>query len=68
MLLEKKRRKMDTPDVTVLLRNWAGGDQNALDQLTPVVYDELRRLAASYMRRERQDHTQIGRASCRERV
>jgi len=57
MLLEKKRRKMDTPDVTVLLRNWAGGDQNALDQLTPVVYDELRRLAASYMRRERQDHT-----------
>ncbi|MCC6292583.1 MAG: sigma-70 family RNA polymerase sigma factor [Bryobacterales bacterium] len=48
---------MDAPDVTRLLRNWSGGDTHALDQLTPVVYDELRRLAASYMRRERQDHT-----------
>ena len=48
---------MDAPEVTRLLRNWSGGDENALDQLTPVVYDELRRLAASYMRRERQDHT-----------
>ena len=48
---------MQIPDVTILLDNWSKGDQNALDQLTPVVYDELRRLAASYMRRERQDHT-----------
>jgi len=50
-------KAMLTPDVTRLLQNWSEGDQNALDQLTPVVYDELRRLAASYMRRERHDHT-----------
>lgn len=53
----EKKTTMEMPDVTVLLDNWSKGDQNALDQLTPVVYDELRRLAASYMRRERQDHT-----------
>lgn len=54
---KEKKTTMDAPDVTRLLRNWSGGDTHALDQLTPVVYDELRRLAASYMRRERQDHT-----------
>lgn len=53
----EKKTTMEMPDVTMLLDNWSKGDQNALDQLTPVVYDELRRLAASYMRRERQDHT-----------
>ncbi|HZO57676.1 MAG TPA: sigma-70 family RNA polymerase sigma factor [Bryobacteraceae bacterium] len=53
----EKKTAMQTPDVTMLLDSWSKGDQNALDQLTPVVYDELRRLAASYMRRERQDHT-----------
>lgn len=57
MRYREKKKTMETPDVTILLHNWAGGDQQALDQLTPVVYDELRRLAASYMRRERQDHT-----------
>ena len=54
---KEKKTTMDAPDVTRLLRNWSGGDTHALDQLTPVVYDELRRLAASYMRQERQDHT-----------
>ena len=57
MRRREKKRVMQTPDVTMLLDSWSKGDQNALDQLTPVVYDELRRLAASYMRRERQDHT-----------
>lgn len=57
MRLREKKTAMQIPDVTILLDNWSKGDQNALDQLTPVVYDELRRLAASYMRRERQDHT-----------
>jgi RNA polymerase sigma factor (TIGR02999 family) len=46
----------DAP-VTVLLRAWAQGDRGALDQLTPVVYGELRRLAAANMRRERPGHT-----------
>jgi len=43
--------------VTQLLLAWNQGDQAALDQLLPVVYDELRRLARSYLRRERPDHT-----------
>jgi RNA polymerase sigma factor (TIGR02999 family) len=44
-------------DVTQLLVNWGNGDKAALDQLTPILYDELRRLADSYLRRERDDHT-----------
>jgi RNA polymerase sigma-70 factor, ECF subfamily len=39
-------------DVTQLLLDWSKGDKDALDQLTPLVYDELRRLAGSYLRRE----------------
>jgi RNA polymerase sigma factor (TIGR02999 family) len=46
-----------THGVTQLLIAWNKGDQAALDQLLPVVYDELRRLARSYLRRERPDHT-----------
>ena len=44
-------------DVTQLLIAWSGGDREALDGLMPLVYDELRRLAGSYSRRERPDHT-----------
>ena len=40
-------------DVTAILEAWSEGDQSALDRLTPLVYDELHRLAAQYMRRER---------------
>jgi RNA polymerase sigma-70 factor (ECF subfamily) len=47
----------DTHDVTLLLSALGRGEQDAASKLIPVVYDELRRLAASYMRRERQDHT-----------
>lgn len=46
-----------TEDVTQLLAAYGNGDQSALDQLFPLIYDELRRLASSYMRRERRDHT-----------
>src|SRR5438477_491272 len=45
------------PDVTQLLAKWSGGDQAALDELLPLVYGELRRLASSYLRRERSNHT-----------
>ena len=38
-------------DVTMLLRDVSGGSQCALEKLVPVVYEELRRLAASYLRR-----------------
>lgn len=44
-------------DVTVLLDKLSGGQQNALEALMPVVYDELRRQAARYLRRERVNHT-----------
>ena len=44
-------------DVTQLLHSWSGGDKQALDQLVPLVYRELRSLAAGYIRRERRDHT-----------
>src|SRR5215471_19500686 len=46
-----------THDVTQLLVQWANGDKRALDDLTPLVYKELRRLAASHLRRERKSHT-----------
>jgi len=43
--------------VTGLLSKWRGGDSSAMDQLFPLVYDELRRLAARYMSQERPGHT-----------
>src|SRR5688572_31423376 len=43
--------------VTELLVAWGEGDRVALDQLMPVVYDELRRLAKNHLRKERPDHT-----------
>lgn len=44
-------------NVTQLLLDWRSGKQEALDSLMPFVYDELRRLAAHYMRKERREHT-----------
>lgn len=44
-------------DVTQLLVNWRKGDQQALEELWPLVYGELRKLARRYLRRERSDHT-----------
>jgi RNA polymerase sigma-70 factor (ECF subfamily) len=44
-------------DISALLRAWSDGDQNALEKLTPIVYDELHRLARRYMRRERPGNT-----------
>jgi RNA polymerase sigma factor (TIGR02999 family) len=44
-------------DVTQLLQRWSSGEEQALDRLLPQIHDELRKLAASYLRRERPDHT-----------
>jgi len=44
-------------DVTQLLKRFSNGDQSALDELIPRLYDELRRLASTYLRDERIDHT-----------
>src|SRR5215475_7975048 len=51
-------RMTPTPqDVTELLLDWSNGNQAALDQLMPLVYEELHRLAHQYMARERPEHT-----------
>ena len=44
-------------DVTMLLNAWSDGKQDALDELMPLVYQELRKLARSYLRAERPEHT-----------
>jgi len=44
-------------DITLLLHAWRGGDQLALQRLTPIVYEELHRMARHYMARERDGHT-----------
>jgi RNA polymerase sigma factor (TIGR02999 family) len=46
-----------TGEVTNLLRAWVKGERAAFDQLFPIIYDELYRLAAFHMRNERPDHT-----------
>ena len=46
-----------TKEVTELLLDWSDGNQAALDRLTPLVYEELHRLAHQYMNRERPGHT-----------
>lgn len=44
-------------DVTLLLRQMGSGDDAAMARLVPMIYEELRRIARSYLRREREDHT-----------
>lgn len=52
------REELPEPsEVTRLLRRWRDGDPKALEDLTPLVYDELRRLARRHMVSERSDHT-----------
>jgi len=48
---------MHSEGITQLLVDWGKGDQAALEKLMPLVYDELRRLASNYLRRERAAHT-----------
>jgi RNA polymerase sigma factor (TIGR02999 family) len=52
-----ERHVSSSHQVTQLLSNWSRGDPKAREELLPLVYDELRRLAHSYLRRERSDHT-----------
>ena len=49
--------RLDNVEITRLLRAWANGDRAALDELTPVIYAELRRRAHNYMKNERPGHT-----------
>jgi RNA polymerase sigma-70 factor, ECF subfamily len=54
---DDEAQKRPIGEVSGLLRAWGDGDRAALDQLTPIVYDELRRLASHYMRGERPGHS-----------
>jgi len=55
--LEERPADEGTGELTALLRAWGRGDLHARDELLPLVYEELRRRAAAYLRRERADHT-----------
>ncbi len=44
-------------DVTQMLKEWSDGNQNIFDKLMPLVYEELRRQASRYLRKERSNHT-----------
>ncbi|CAN5858950.1 sigma-70 family RNA polymerase sigma factor [soil metagenome] len=55
--LNKKMTVDSTKEVTELLQKWSSGDTAALEELTPLIYAELHRIAKSYMRRERENHT-----------
>lgn len=48
---------MPPTDVTGLLQKWTAGDKSAIDQLTPLIYAEVHKLAHRHLRRERRDHT-----------
>jgi RNA polymerase sigma-70 factor (ECF subfamily) len=47
----------NSPDVTLMLKQWSGGNAEVLDNLMPLVYDELRRQASRFLRKERANHT-----------
>lgn len=50
-------RDVESSEITALLSEWAAGNQQALNEVIPRVYTELRQLAAGYLRKERPDHT-----------
>ena len=55
---DKQAALADPPQgITQLLLKWSEGDSSAREKLMPLVYDELRRLASAYLRRERPNHT-----------
>jgi RNA polymerase sigma factor (TIGR02999 family) len=49
--------EQSSTQVSALLRQWSGGDERALEQLVPIIYKELRRLAHHHLKRERDGHT-----------
>jgi RNA polymerase sigma-70 factor, ECF subfamily len=49
--------EQDSPQITQLLKDWSNGRPEVLDELMPLVYDELRRQASRFLRKERSNHT-----------
>jgi RNA polymerase sigma factor (TIGR02999 family) len=56
-MFDEMEAQAQSMQITQLLSRWGEGDRSALDELTPLVYDELRRLAHRHMSGERPDHT-----------
>lgn len=56
-MVEEPSVEDQSSEITRLLRAWSSGDQAALDQLMPLVYQELRKMAGRYMSRQNPDHT-----------
>src|ERR1700691_6301492 len=56
-MMEKKQMLPEQQLVTQLLQQWGSGQKQALDELVPVVYEQLRKLASRCLRAERPDHT-----------
>src|SRR5580658_3509970 len=56
-MMEKKQMLPEQQLVTQLLQQWGSGNKAALDELMPVVYEQLRKLASNCLRAERPDHT-----------
>lgn len=52
----------DAAEITALLKAWGQGDRDALERLTPLVYDQLRRMARRHVQKERPGHTLQGTA------
>lgn len=50
-------KNAESHEITLLLADWGKGDEQALEQLMPLVYDELRRMARNHMRRQPSGHT-----------
>ena len=57
MLESRTMMTVNTDDLTGLLIEWGQGDKAALDRLTPLVYDEIRRISHRYVQREREGQT-----------
>lgn len=55
--LSKRRATRPSEGITQLLKRWSNGEEQALDELIPLVYDDLHLLARTYLRRERRGHT-----------
>lgn len=53
----RTKMAVENQNVTELLKKWSAGDAAALEELTPLIYAELHRIAKSYMHREREEHT-----------
>ena len=55
-------------DITKMLKQWGGGDRDALDRIMPIIYDDLRRIAKRNFRRERPDNSLQMRSSRGEKL